>query len=145
MSSWKTKLEIPSDPEMFERILQAQFGANAGERVTLLDQGWDCLAYETEKGVIFKVPKRKSVFDTLRKEIFFLQHSQKPFVIEIPDPRWVGEPGAVFPGPFLGYPKLPGTFLTDVETRWLDPWADGLRRSAASVSNVRAVFEVDAG
>jgi aminoglycoside 2''-phosphotransferase len=120
MVTWRTNVEIPSSPKSVATLIRKRFGGEAGRVVKLLGQGWDCFAYETDLGHVFKIPKRKKAFAALEREIFVLGKGGKSFPIPGPEPRWIGKAGADFPGPFYGYPKLKGRFLSDLDPAGLD-------------------------
>lgn len=124
--NWDSALKL--DPEILKELINRQFPALRFSHLSYLDAGWDSLVYETDTGVIFKFPKRLDDIQSLSQESQLLQSLQGVEAIPVPKPAYLGKSSELFPGPFFGYPKLPGQFLSEIDALPAD-WL-GLARQA---------------
>lgn len=94
-------------------IINEQFPDLAIHTIKKLGEGMDSVAYLINEGYVFKFPKRKDVSENLLKEYRVLKQIAGQLPLAVPDPRYFGNPCETFPYYFMGYPKIPGVFLTE--------------------------------
>jgi aminoglycoside phosphotransferase (APT) family kinase protein len=102
---WRS--ERPLDAALVERIVAARFPALAPLPATFVDEGWDSEVYAVGEWVL-RFPKRAEVVPSQQLERTLLPKLAARLPLPIPRPELLGEPGADFPFPFLGYRRLPG-------------------------------------
>jgi aminoglycoside phosphotransferase (APT) family kinase protein len=101
-------------------LLRGQFPGLHAQQVRFFAQGFDCVAFEVDDGLLFKFPKRMASDGIIRSEVALLTQLAGKLAIPVPKPLFLGHPGELFEGSFYGYMKLPGMFLTDIEPERMD-------------------------
>lgn len=112
MIPWETTLDL--DEALVPKLLKSQFPHLNFKSVSHLDSGWDSTAWETDTGLVFKFPKRMNAAAALMREKDLLGSLAGLNAIPLPQVLLTGAPSDGFPAPFIGYPKLQGSFLTEV-------------------------------
>jgi aminoglycoside phosphotransferase (APT) family kinase protein len=95
--------------EIVSLLIGEQFPHLAPVLVTARYEGCDNLAFEVNDEWIFRFPKRADGELPLKREIALLSRVSAAVVTPVPEYRFIGKPGPVFPYMFAGYPKLKGT------------------------------------
>ena len=103
----------PSTPEAIERALNEAFTELAPLRVTgILGSGFNSIAVETDRGVVFRVAKTPGTAERYAREACLLPVIRPHLPVAVPEPRWLVERSAAFPHGVSGYEKLPGRVLS---------------------------------
>ena len=76
--------------------------------VSYLDEGYDSTAFDVNRGLVFRFPKRADVEAQLFVETAILPRLAEGTPVPIPQFSFRGKPSEQFPRHFAGYPKLPG-------------------------------------
>jgi aminoglycoside phosphotransferase (APT) family kinase protein len=97
-----------TDPIVAE-LIATQFPELAPVSVTARHEGMDNEALEINGEWVFRFPKRAECEAPLRAELALLPRLSPRVPVPVPQHRFVGTPGPLFPYLFAGYRKLPGT------------------------------------
>ena len=84
------------------------------ERFRVLSGGWANLVLEADERVIFRIPRRREVAESLGFELRALGVLSRFLSVPIPAPVRISVLRRPRGWPFLAYPKLPGIPLTEV-------------------------------
>ena len=95
--------------EMVSLVIAEQFPKLAPALITARYEGCDNYAFEVNDEWIFRFPKRADGELPLKREIALLSRVSAAVATPVPEYRFIGKPGPVFPYMFAGYPKLKGT------------------------------------
>ncbi|MFX1251637.1 MAG: phosphotransferase family protein [Promethearchaeota archaeon] len=87
-----------------------EIGAIASLKV--LGEGFRSIVVETDGGQVFRIGKNSYAARGYRKEIHLLPILRPYLPFSIPEPRWYKDCSRKFPFGVMGYPKLPGQFLS---------------------------------
>jgi aminoglycoside 2''-phosphotransferase len=101
------------DAATARRAIELAFPTLRVAECRYLAEGWDSSAWEVNGSLIFRFPKRAEVGDWLRREIALLPALAAALPVPIPHFTHLAIAGAPDDPalPFVGYPKLEGTFL----------------------------------
>jgi aminoglycoside phosphotransferase (APT) family kinase protein len=102
--------EFALNPQLVRALLHSQFPSLGVGSVQFLGEGWDSAAYLVDGEWVFRFPKRCERQIWVESEIATLRLlATRRLGIGIPVPAHVGQPGRLFPCPFMGYRFLAGT------------------------------------
>lgn len=93
---------------MIARLLGEQFPELMPVSVVHIGDGWDNSAFAVNGAFVFRFPRRAVAVDGLVREGLVLAALSEILPLPIPVPRYIGQPSARFPFPFMGYPRIPG-------------------------------------
>ena len=79
------------------------------QSITCIGEGWDNKVFLINETIIFRFPRRKVAIQLIETENILLKNIQSRFSLYIPNPIYIGKPGADYPYPFQGYPILRGS------------------------------------
>lgn len=96
-------------------VLHAAFPDLRVERVRFLAEGWDSAVFEIDGGLVFRFPKRDAVDQTIQKEIRLLPELAPFLPPPIPAFTHVSGPVPGHPWHVVGYRKLPGSPLPEID------------------------------
>ncbi|MEZ4475551.1 MAG: phosphotransferase [bacterium] len=85
-----------------------------------LGEGWDNRAFLVAGRFVFRFPRREVALAFLAAEREVLPQLRGRLPLPIPFPRWLGQPSAGFPYPFIGYACLPGQTADRVDLATVD-------------------------
>jgi aminoglycoside phosphotransferase (APT) family kinase protein len=109
MSTLPRISDRPLNDQIVTSLVASQFPELSGARVTGWDEGADNEAVEINGEWVFRFPKRAECESHLRSELALLPHLAPRLPVPVPQYRFVGTPGPLFPYLFAGYRKLRGT------------------------------------
>ena len=98
--------------ETYRQIIEACFPQLQIDSVTLLSEGWDSVAVEVNRALIFRFPKRPDVELQYPKERLLLPALAQALSIAVPRFEFVWDGGAPYDHLFVGYPMIEGRQLT---------------------------------
>jgi aminoglycoside phosphotransferase (APT) family kinase protein len=96
------------DAETARRVLEAQFPSLAPVTLAPFGVGWDNTAYLVNRSIVVRFPRRAIALPLLETEAKLLPRLGPRLPLPIPTPSLWGRASDELPGPFLGYPMLPG-------------------------------------
>src|SRR5437764_636721 len=96
------------DTALVAAIIREQFPAVFPTSVRYLGEGCDSTAFEVNSRWVFRFPKRADVEEQLLVELRVLPVLGAQSPLPVPGFCFHGQPSAVFPRHFGGYPKLSG-------------------------------------
>jgi len=97
------------DAATVSALVAAQCPDLAPVEAKYLDEGWDSVVYEVNRGWIFRFPKRAEAQACHDLECALLPRLADVVPLPIPRPSRRGTPGPAYPLRFMGYERLPGT------------------------------------
>ena len=108
---WNQSIDISE--KKTKELIESQH-AIAVQSIQTLDEGWDNIVYLVNETLIFRFPRREVGIFCMENEIALLPHiaSQVSFPLSVP--QWIGEPSALYPYPFTGYPIISGQPVADI-------------------------------
>ncbi len=133
---WLADTELP--PRAAAEILAAQFPELAPVSLELFARGWDNIAYLVNDTWVFRFPRREIAVALIHTEAAVLPAIAPRLPLPIPVPSMVGVPSEVFPRPFLGYARLPGTDAARAEVVDTEALAEPLGRFLAALHAIPA-------
>jgi aminoglycoside phosphotransferase (APT) family kinase protein len=108
---WDAEVQI--DAATVRALLAEQFPQLAAANLAPLAEGWDNAVWLVDDCWAFRFPRRAVAVPLLEREIGVLRHVAPRVPIPVPEPIFVGRPGAGYPWPFAGGPFLPGAELAE--------------------------------
>jgi aminoglycoside phosphotransferase (APT) family kinase protein len=138
---WRS--DRPLDAALVERVVDARFPGLRPAKATFVDQGWDSEVYAVGEWIL-RFPKRAEVAASHATERRLLPRLAPRLPVPIPHLELVGEAGADFPFPFLGYRRLPGVAAVGLAPEAVDQRAVA-KRMAEVVSALHAISPEEAG
>lgn len=112
MPEWSP--EIVVGEALARRLLAEQFPELDAGSLRLAGEGWDNTAWLVDERWLFRFPRRAIALDGVGRELRVLPVLAPLLPLPIPQPVFVGRPGAGFPWPFFGGPLVPGRELAEV-------------------------------
>jgi aminoglycoside phosphotransferase (APT) family kinase protein len=113
MSEWDAEVAI--DEPLVRAVLAEQFPELDATSARLLGEGWDNSVWVVEDTWAFRFPRRDIAIPGMERELEVLPRLAPFLPVSIPEPRFVGVPGDLFPWPFFGAPLLAGVEAADAE------------------------------
>ena len=110
---WAPEVEVP--PALATALIESQCPSLAPVRLTLMGEGWDNVAYLVNGEWVFRFPRRTIAVPLLATEGRVLPALAPRLPYPIPSPVWFGRPDASYKWPFLGYRRLHGQVVSDVD------------------------------
>ena len=110
---WAREVEVP--PALATALIESQCPSLAPVRLTLMGEGWDNIAYLVNGEWVFRFPRRTIAVTLLETEGRVLPVLGPRLPYPIPMPVWYGRPDATYKWPFLGYRRLEGHVVSDVD------------------------------
>jgi aminoglycoside phosphotransferase (APT) family kinase protein len=104
------------DAAAVRALLQAQFSDLDIRIVEPLGEGWDQQAFVVDDKWVFRFPKRRDAEQRISREDEVLKRLAPKSPIPLPSYRFHGKPSESYPLTFVGYRKLPGTPLQELES-----------------------------
>src|SRR5215471_14502424 len=116
-----TQMDVPE----VAAIIHSQFPEVALSNIKLLGEGCDSWAFEVSQRWVFRFPKRADVDKQLLVEFRIVPVLAMQSPTPLPTFCYLGQPSAVFPFHFAGYPKLPGVPAIQVDPQLMpfERWA----------------------
>jgi aminoglycoside phosphotransferase (APT) family kinase protein len=111
MPEWSA--EVVVDEAAARSLIEAGFPQLAGGQLQLLGEGWDSTVWLLDGRWVFRFPRREVAVPGLRRELEVLPQLAPRLPAAVPEPVFVGEPGAGFPWPWAGSSYIPGRELAD--------------------------------
>lgn len=103
---WEAEREV--EKHLARELIEEQFPDYPVSDISLLGVGWDNTAYLVNQEAVFRFPRREIAVSLIQTEAGILQEIASQLPLQIPLPKWLGEPSKAFPWPFVGYPWIPG-------------------------------------
>lgn len=89
-------------------LVRSQFPEAIEHSLQRIGEGFDNVAFLTDRGFVFRFPRRIEALKFLQNEIDYLPRLASQLDLPLPAPRHVGKPDLGYPYPFTGYHHLPG-------------------------------------
>src|SRR5688572_31310 len=113
MSEWEAEVVI--DEPLVQAALADQFPELDATSARLLGEGWDNSVWVVEETWAFRFPRRDGAIPGVERELEVLPRLAPLLRVPIPEPRFIGVPGDLFPWPFFGAPLLAGVEVADAD------------------------------
>jgi aminoglycoside phosphotransferase (APT) family kinase protein len=122
--------DTQTDATKVAAIIHPQFPEICLSNVKLLGEGCDSWAFEVSQRWVFRFPKRADVDEQLLVEFRIVPVLATQSPLPLPTFCFLGQPSAVFPFHFAGYPKLPGVPAIQVDPQLMpfERWAPTMGR-----------------
>jgi len=110
MSGERWHADIQITEELVKNCLQDQFPSLTPiEKIECIGEGWDNKVFLVNKKIIFRFPRRKIAVELIERENKVLKNLQSILSIEIPNPKYIGQPTSHYSYSFHGYKMIKGT------------------------------------
>jgi len=110
---WAAEVEV--GPALAVALIESQCPSLAPVQLTPIGEGWDNTAYLVNGEWVFRFPRRTIAVSLLETEGRVLPALASRLPYPIPTPVWFGRPDATYKWPFLGYRRLDGHVVSDVD------------------------------
>jgi len=94
--------------ELAKILIESQFPDLAPVDVVALGTGWDNTVYLINQAWAFRFPRREMALMLMETELKLLDCLAPRLALDIPVPRFKGQPSPEFEWPFAGYSLVPG-------------------------------------
>ena len=106
MPEWDADVMV--DETLVRALLDEQFPELEGSTARLLAEGWDNAVWLVEEQWAFRFPRREIAVPLLAREIAIAPRLAPLVPVPIPTPTFLGQPGPLYPWPFVGGSFIPG-------------------------------------
>lgn len=101
--------DIPITDELVKECLHHQFPLLAPiKKIQCIGEGWDNKVFLINEKIIFRFPRRKIAVELIERENKILKNLYPIAAIDIPNPKYIGQPSSCYPYPFQGYDIIKG-------------------------------------
>jgi aminoglycoside phosphotransferase (APT) family kinase protein len=100
--------ECVVDERLARCLVETQFPSLAPVRLKSLGAGWDNTAYLVNDALVFRFPRRQIAVELLETEFQLLPKIAPRLPVQVPVPKFQGQPAQDYPWVFSGYQFLPG-------------------------------------
>ncbi|MGE3726777.1 MAG: phosphotransferase [Candidatus Sericytochromatia bacterium] len=95
-------------PALAKTLIENQFPVLAPVQIAPLGTGWDNTVYSVNQTWAFRFPRREMALSLMDTEWQLLAHLAPHLALQIPVPRFNGQPSPAFDWPFAGFSLVPG-------------------------------------
>jgi len=106
---WSAEFEV--DEPLARRLIREQFPELRVHSLRLFATGWDNTVWLVDETWAFRFPRREIAVPLVERELVVLPPLAPRLPLAAPVPRFVGQPSASYPWPFLGNELIRGREL----------------------------------